>query len=53
MAELSAPPRFTPAPSVWISTFPANVAFTVPVRFMLLAVRVIKPALEYILDPEL
>ena len=53
LAELSAPPRFTPAPSVWISTFPANVAFTVPVRFMLLAVRVIKPELEYILDPEL
>ena len=53
LAELSAPPRFTPAPSVWISTFPAKVALTVPVRFMLLAVRVIKPALEYILDPEL
>ena len=53
LAELSAPPRFTPAPSVWISTFPANVASTMPVRFMLLAVRVIRPALEYILDPEL
>ena len=53
LAELSPPPRFTPAPSVWISTFPAKVALTVPVRFMLLAVRVIKPALEYILDPEL
>ena len=43
---LSAPPRSTPAPIVWISTLPADVAFTVPVRFILLAVRVICPPLE-------
>ena len=46
LAELSAPPRFTPAPSVWISTLPAVVASTVPVRFTLLAFRVIRPPLE-------
>ena len=43
---LSAPPRSTPAPIVWISTLPADVAFTVPVRVILLAVRVICPPLE-------
>ena len=46
LAELSAPPRSTPAPSVWISTFPADVAFTVPVRFKLFEVRVIRPPFE-------
>ena len=49
MAESSAPPRFTPVPSVWISTLPAVVAFNVPVRFRLLAVRVIRPAAVEIL----
>ena len=51
LAELSAPPRFTPAPSVWISTFPVLVAYTVPVRFMLLAVRVIRPPFALTVDP--
>ena len=51
LAELSPPPRFTPAPSVWISTFPVLVAFTVPVRFMLLAVRVIRPPFALTVDP--
>ena len=37
-----------PAPSVRISTSPESVAFTVPVRFMLLAVRVIRPPLDQI-----
>ena len=47
LADVSVPlPRFTPAPSVWISTFPAVVAFTVPVRLRLLAVSVIRPPLE-------
>ena len=45
-ADVSVPlPRFTPDPSVWISTLPAVVALTVPVRFTLLAVRVIRPPL--------
>ena len=45
-AVVSVPlPRFTPAPSVWIRTIPAEVAFTVPVRFTLLALRVIRPPL--------
>ena len=35
-----------PFPIGWMATLPAVVAFTVPVRFTLLAVRVIKPALE-------
>ena len=39
-------PRFTPAPSVWISTFPADVAFTLPVSCTVLAVSVIRPPLE-------
>ena len=49
LLESSAPPRLTPAPSVWTSTFPPVVAFTVPVRFTLLAVRVIRPAAVEIL----
>ena len=32
-----------PLPIGWIVTLPAEVAFTVPVRFTLLAVRVIRP----------
>ena len=52
LAESSVPPRFTSAPSDWIRTLPAEVAFTVPVMFMLLAVRVIRPPLEYTFDPE-
>ena len=51
LVESSAPPRFTPAPSVWISTSPVVVAFTVPVRFTLLVVRVIRPPLELTFDP--
>ena len=47
LADVSVPlPRFTPDPSVWISTLPAVVASTVPSRFRLLAVRVIRPPLE-------
>ena len=46
VVELPAPPNSTPAPSVRISTCPAEVALTVPARFRLLAVRVIEPALE-------
>ena len=50
MAELSAPPRSKPFPSVWISTLPEVVEFTVPVRFTLLAVRVIRPPFENMFD---
>ena len=49
LAELSAPPRFTSAPSVCIRTFPAVVALTVPNRSMLFAVSVIRPAAVEIL----
>ena len=52
LAELSDPPRFTPVPSVWISTFPAEVAFTVPVSTKLLTVSVIRPPLEAIFGVE-
>ena len=52
LAELSDPPRFTPVPSVWISTFPAEVAFTVPVSTKLLTVSVIRPPLEAIFEVE-
>ena len=45
LAESSAPPRFTTAQSVWISTLPAVVTFTVPVIIRLVAVRVIRPPL--------
>ena len=47
LVEVSVPsPRSKPDPSVWISTFPDVVAFTVPLRFELLAVRMIRPPLE-------
>ena len=46
LEESSAPPRLTPAPSVWISTSPAAVASKVPVSEILLAVTVIRPPLE-------
>ena len=49
---LSAPPRLMPAPSDWMTTVPADVAFTVPVSVKLLAVRVIRPPLLPILSPE-
>ena len=42
---LSAPPRLMPAPSDWMTTVPAVVALTVPVRFTLFAVRLIIPPL--------
>ena len=48
LAELSAPPRFTPAPSVWISTLPDEVAFTVPKRANVLELSVIIPPLDFI-----
>ena len=44
--KASGRPGSCPAPSVWMITLPAVVAFTVPVRFKLLAVRVIRPPLE-------
>ena len=50
---LSAPPRLTPAPSDWMTTVPAVVALTVPVRFTLFAVRLIIPPLLAILSLEL
>ena len=39
-------PRFTPDPNVWMSTLPAEVAFTLPVSSTVLAVSVIRPPLE-------
>ena len=46
LAESSAPPRFTPAPIVWICTSPAEVAFTFATSAMELAVRLIRPPLD-------
>ena len=44
--KASGRPGSCPAPSVWMITLPAVVALTVPVRFTLLAFRVIRPPLE-------
>ena len=49
LVESSAPPRITPAPIVWICTLPAKVAFTVPVKFMELAVKLISPPVVFTL----